>query len=80
MPLEEEEWYFGDIDRRLAEKKCRNSGDCLVRFSERQKKDVLTCNWNGAAKHFVIQRIIDVRVSMPLIVSDQEYYREWAPL
>ena len=33
-----------------------------MRYSERQNKYVLTCNWNGAAKHFVIQQIPDVSV------------------
>lgn len=60
IPVEEEEWYFGDIDRRLAESKCKRPGEYLVRYSERQNKYVLTCNWNGAAKHFVIQQIPNV--------------------
>ena len=58
--MEEEEWYFGDIDRRLAESKCKKQGDYLVRYSERQNKYVLTCSWNGNSKHFVIQQVPNV--------------------
>ena len=61
--MEEEEWYFGDIDRRLAESKCKKPGDYLVRYSERQNKYVLTCNWNGSSKHFVIQQVPNVSTS-----------------
>ncbi len=60
IPVEEEEWFFGDIDRRLSESKCKNPGDYLVRYSARQNKYVLTCNFNGHGKHFVIQQIPDV--------------------
>ena len=74
IPVEEEEWYFGDIDQQIAESKCKKPGDYLVRYSERQDKYVLTCNWNGAAKHFVIQQILNVSTPYfykphPLIVS-----------
>ncbi len=60
IPVEEEEWYFGDIDRRLAENKCKVEGDYMVRYSERQRKYVLTCKYKGSAKHFVIQVFTDV--------------------
>jgi hypothetical protein len=60
IPVEDEEWFFGDIDRRLAESKCKKPGDYLVRYSERQNKYVLTCNWNGNPKHFVIQQVPNV--------------------
>jgi hypothetical protein len=60
IPVEDEEWYFDDIDRRLAESKCKKPGDYLVRYSERQNKYVLTCNWNGNSKHFAIQQVPNV--------------------
>ena len=58
--MEDEPWFFGDIDRKLAESKCVSNGEFLVRYSARQNKYVLTCNWNGTGKHFVIQQITDV--------------------
>ena len=60
IPVEEEDWFYGDIDRRLAESKCKKAGDYLVRYSTRAGKYVLTCNNNGAAKHFMIQVISGV--------------------
>ena len=50
------------MDRRDAEKKCSNAGDYLVRYSDRQNKYVLTVNWNGQGRHFVIQEIPDVSI------------------
>ena len=58
--MEEEDWYYGDIDRKVAESKCKTSGDYIVRYSERQNKYVLTCSWKGQGKHFVIQQFVDV--------------------
>ena len=58
--IEEESWYYGSIDRREAEGKCRNTGDYLVRFSDRQNKFVLSVHWNSAGRHFVIQEVPDV--------------------
>ena len=60
IPVEDEEWFFGDIDRKLAESKCKVNGDYLVRYSARQNTYVLTCCINNQAKHFVIQQITDV--------------------
>ena len=64
LPVEEEDWYYGDIDRRVAESKCKINGDYIVRYSERQAKYVLTCHWNGQGKHFVIQQLVDVSISI----------------
>lgn len=58
--IEDEEWYYGSIDRREAEGKCRNTGDYIVRFSDRQNKYVLSVLWNSAGRHFVIQEVPDV--------------------
>ena len=60
LPVEEQPWFFGDIDRNLAERMCPINGDFLVRYRPRQNTYILTCNWNGARKHFAIQQIIDV--------------------
>ena len=68
LPVEEEEWYFGDIDRRLAESKVKTEGDYLVRYSERQGKYVLTCKFKGASKHFVIQTFEDVSLGVSLVL------------
>lgn len=59
LSIEEEDWYFGSIDRKEAESKCRSVGDFLVRFSDRQNKHVLTVHWNGTGRHFVIQEVPD---------------------
>jgi len=63
IPVEDEEWFFGDIDRKLAESKCKVNGDYLVRYSARQNKYVLTCCLNNQGKHFVIQQITEVSLS-----------------
>ena len=63
IPVEDEEWFFGDIDRKLAESKCKVNGDYLVRYSARQNKYVLTCCLNNQGKHFVIQQITEVSPS-----------------
>ena len=68
--MEEEEWYFGNIDRKLAESKCHASGDYLVRYSEKQGgRFVLTCNFNSQGKHFVIQKIIDVSGALRVLCT-----------
>ena len=58
--IEEESWYYGSVDRKEAEGKCRSTGDYLVRFSDRQNKYVLSVHWNNAGRHFVIQEVPDV--------------------
>ena len=58
--MEDEDWYFGTIDRKEAEMKCRQAGEYLVRFSVKQNKYVLTVHWNGNGRHFVIQEVPDV--------------------
>ncbi|XP_003389646.2 PREDICTED: tyrosine-protein kinase Fes/Fps-like [Amphimedon queenslandica] len=59
VAIEDEPWYYGVMDRRDAEKKCGQAGEYLVRYSDRQNKYVLTVNWNGQGRHFVIQEIPD---------------------
>ena len=61
VKLEDEGWFYADMERREAEMKCKNTGDYLVRYSSKQNKYVLTVNWAGQGKHFVIQEICDVR-------------------
>ncbi len=72
--MEEEEWYFGDIDRRLAENKCKVEGDYMVRYSERQRKYVLTCKYKGSAKHFVIQVFTDVSARNVLLMYEHSIH------
>jgi len=69
IPVEDEEWFFGDIDRKLAESKCKVNGDYLVRYSARQNKYVLTCCLNNQGKHFVIQQITEVCPSPSYSIS-----------
>ncbi len=62
LPVEEEEWYYGDIEREVGENKCKNNGDYIVRYSEGISQFTLTCKWNGAPKHFVILETTDVSI------------------
>ena len=60
IKVEDEEWFFGNIDRALAESKCKMNGDYLVRYSTRLKKYVLTFRISNQPRHFVIPQITDV--------------------
>ena len=53
--MEIEAWFYPNMERREAELKCINSGDYLVRYSSKQNRYILTVNWLGQGKHFVIQ-------------------------
>ena len=66
--MEDEGWFYADLERKEAEMKCKNSGDYLVRYSSKQNRYVLTSNWGGQGKHFVIQEIRDVRISMDVCI------------
>lgn len=66
IPVEEEDWFYGDIDRWLAESKCKQPGDYIVRYSTLMGKYALTCNNGGSAKHFIIQEISDVSSFMKI--------------
>ena len=58
--IEHEAWYYSDIARREAEMKCKNTGDCLIRYSSKQNKFILTVNWAGQGKHFIVQQTCNV--------------------
>ena len=60
--MEDEGWFYADMERKEAEMKCHNMGDYLIRYSLKQNKYVLSVNWAEHVKHFVIQEICDVRV------------------
>jgi hypothetical protein len=60
-PLEEELWYYGEVNRKDAEQLLRKDGDYLIRLSK-EKGPVLTMKWQGIAKHFVVQYTEEVRL------------------
>ena len=53
--LELEPWYFGYIDKALANSKCKEDGDFLVRRSLNMQEYVISCRWNNSVHHYVIQ-------------------------
>ena len=56
VPIEEEDWYFGEISRDEAEKLLTYDGDYLVRFSSGQKGFVISTKCKGSTKHFVVKK------------------------
>ena len=56
VPIEEEEWYFGEISREEAEKLLLYAGDYLVRYSSGQRGFVISTRCTNAAKHFVVKK------------------------
>ena len=61
--VEDEGWFYANMERKEADMKCKNPGDYLVRYSSKQNRYVLSVNWAGQGKHFVIQEACDVRGS-----------------
>lgn len=53
--LELEPWYFGYIDKALANTKCKEDGDFLVRRSLNMQEYVISCRWNNTVHHYVLQ-------------------------
>ena len=53
IPLEEEDWYHGEVSRDDAIKLVKDDGDYLVRFSNAQTTHILTAKWDGKIKHFI---------------------------
>ena len=79
--MDEELWFYGEVNRRDAEQLLRKDGDYLIRLS-RDKGYVLTMKWQGAPKHFVVQttdedppRYRFEGESYPSIRELLEYYR-----
>ena len=56
VPIEEEDWYFGEISRDEAEKLLSYDGDYLVRYSSGQRGFVISTRCKGSTKHFVVKK------------------------
>uniref|UniRef100_A0A8C5I9N7 Tyrosine-protein kinase n=1 Tax=Gouania willdenowi TaxID=441366 RepID=A0A8C5I9N7_GOUWI len=54
-PLEQQKWYHGCIPRVEVQQLLQSEGDFLVRKSKEKQGFVLSVQWNGACKHFLIQ-------------------------
>jgi len=50
-------WYYGDISRSIAIQLLKEDGDFLLRYAERKKSFVLTTQWDGMSKHFIVRKI-----------------------
>ena len=61
--MENEAWFYPNVERKEAELKCRNTGDYLVRYSSKQNRYILTVNWAGQGRHFIIQEQYNVGAS-----------------
>eukprot|EP00731_Ephydatia_muelleri_P017701 Em0010g799a len=57
--VEDEGWFYANMERKEADMKCKSPGDYLVRYSSKQNRYVLSVNWAGQGKHFVIQEACD---------------------
>ncbi|CAH3034749.1 unnamed protein product [Porites lobata] len=56
LPLQEELWFHGTIDRKDIPERLKNNGDYLVRESSTKPGQfVLSTRFEGAIKHFIIQ-------------------------
>ncbi|KAM8762638.1 tyrosine-protein kinase Fes/Fps [Acanthopagrus schlegelii] len=54
-PLGQQDWYHGAIPRLEVQQLLKNDGDFLVRKSQEKQGYVLSVQWDGANKHFLIQ-------------------------
>lgn len=54
-PLGQQDWYHGAIPRLEVQQLLKNEGDFLVRKSQEKPCYVLSVQWDGACKHFLIQ-------------------------
>lgn len=54
-PLGQQEWYHGAIPRLEVQQLLKNNGDFLVRKSQEKQGYVLSVQWDGSCKHFLIQ-------------------------
>ncbi|XP_065905172.1 tyrosine-protein kinase Fer-like isoform X2 [Dysidea avara] len=50
-------WYYGNISRSIAIQLLKVDGDFLLRYAENKKCFVLTTQWDGMDKHFIIRKI-----------------------
>ncbi|XP_061600103.1 tyrosine-protein kinase Fes/Fps isoform X2 [Cololabis saira] len=56
-PLDQQDWYHGAIPRLEVQQLLRNDGDFLVRKSQEKQGYVLSVQWDGSCKHFLIQNV-----------------------
>nr|XP_046241599.1 tyrosine-protein kinase Fes/Fps [Scatophagus argus] len=56
-PLGQQDWYHGAIPRLEVQQLLTNDGDFLVRKSQEKPCYVLSVQWDGACKHFLIQNM-----------------------
>ncbi|XP_060901572.1 tyrosine-protein kinase Fes/Fps [Labrus mixtus] len=54
-PLGQQDWYHGAIPRLEVQQLLKYDGDFLVRKSQEKQGYVLSVQWEGACKHFLIQ-------------------------
>ncbi|XP_039867091.1 tyrosine-protein kinase Fes/Fps isoform X3 [Simochromis diagramma] len=54
-PLGQQDWYHGAIPRLEVLQLLKNDGDFLVRKSQEKQGYVLSVQWEGSCKHFLIQ-------------------------
>ncbi|XP_043953917.1 tyrosine-protein kinase Fes/Fps [Gambusia affinis] len=54
-PLSQQDWYHGAIPRLEVQQLLQNDGDFLVRKSQEKQVDVISVQWEGSCKHFLIQ-------------------------
>ncbi|XP_037552193.1 tyrosine-protein kinase Fes/Fps isoform X2 [Nematolebias whitei] len=54
-PLGQQDWYHGAIPRLEVQQLLQNDGDFLVRKSQEKHGYVLSVQWDGSCKHFLIQ-------------------------
>uniref|UniRef100_A0A8C4EGJ4 Tyrosine-protein kinase n=1 Tax=Dicentrarchus labrax TaxID=13489 RepID=A0A8C4EGJ4_DICLA len=56
-PLGQQDWYHGAIPRLEVQQLLKNDGDFLVRKSQEKQGYVLSVQWDGSCKHFLIQNL-----------------------
>uniref|UniRef100_A0A7N8XDL7 Tyrosine-protein kinase n=1 Tax=Mastacembelus armatus TaxID=205130 RepID=A0A7N8XDL7_9TELE len=56
-PLEQQDWYHGAIPRLEVLELLKSDGEFLVRKSQEKQGYVLSVQWDGSCKHFLIQNI-----------------------
>ncbi|XP_032417507.1 tyrosine-protein kinase Fes/Fps [Xiphophorus hellerii] len=54
-PLSQQDWYHGAIPRLEVQQLLQNDGDFLVRMSQEKQVYVISVQWEGSCKHFLIQ-------------------------
>lgn len=70
-PLSQQDWYHGAIPRLEVQQLLQNDGDFLVRKSHEKQVYVLSVQWDGSCKHFLIQNI---DVSKPFLMAHHLFF------